>query len=59
MEPEVEDTELKGETRQERRERHGRKKREKIPQHGRGLARVYRDAILKRLKPSQQKTKEG
>jgi len=39
------------ETRQERRERRLRKKREKIPQHGRSLAQVYKDAILKRLKP--------
>jgi len=38
------------ETRQERRERKLRKKREKIPQHGKNLAKVYRDAILKRLK---------
>jgi hypothetical protein len=38
------------ETRQERRERRLRKRREKIPQHGRSLARVYKDAILKRLK---------
>jgi hypothetical protein len=38
-----------GETRQERRERRLRKKRERIPQHGKSLARVYRDAVLKRL----------
>jgi len=38
------------ETRQERREKKLKKKREKIPQHGRGLARIYMDAILKRLK---------
>jgi len=38
------------ETRQERRERRRRKKQEKIPQHGRSLAQVYKDAILKRLK---------
>lgn len=36
------------ETRQERRERRLKKKREKIPQHGKGLARVYRNAMLKR-----------
>ncbi len=40
------------ETKQERRERKLRKKRERVPQHGKGLARVYRDAILKRLKRS-------
>lgn len=38
------------ETRQERRERRRRKERERIPQHGKGLGRVYRDAVLKRLK---------
>ena len=38
------------ETRQERRERRQRKRRERMPQHGKSLARVYRDAILKRLK---------
>jgi len=38
------------ETRQERRERRLRKKREQIPKHGRNLAQIYKDAILKRLK---------
>ena len=38
------------ETRQERRERKLKKKRERIPKHGKNLARVYIDAILKRLK---------
>jgi len=38
------------ETRQERREKRLKKKRERIPQHGRSLARIYMDAILKRLK---------
>ncbi len=37
-------------TKQEQRERRLRKKREKMPQHGRSLARVYKDAVLKRLK---------
>ncbi|MGB2800420.1 MAG: hypothetical protein WBC55_10450 [Dehalococcoidia bacterium] len=37
-------------TRQERREKRRRKERKKIPQHGKSLARVYRDAILKRLR---------
>jgi len=44
------DTNSVKETRQERRERRLRKKRQKMPQHGRSLARVYKDAILKRLK---------
>ena len=38
------------ETRQERREKRLSKKRERMPQHGRSLAKIYRDAILKRLK---------
>ena len=38
------------ETRQERREKKLRKKRERIPQHGRTLGKVYRDAIMKRLR---------
>jgi hypothetical protein len=38
------------ETRQERREKKLKKKRERLPQHGRSLAKIYRDAILKRLK---------
>jgi hypothetical protein len=37
-------------TRQERREERLRKKRKKMPQHGKSLARIYRDAILKRLR---------
>lgn len=38
---------LDNETRQERREKKLQKKRERIQQHGKGLARIYRDAILK------------
>jgi len=37
-------------TRQERREKRLKKKREKIPQHGRSLVKIYKDVILKRLK---------
>jgi hypothetical protein len=37
-------------TRQERREQKLRKKRERIPKHGKNLARIYMDAILKRLR---------
>jgi len=39
-----------GETRQERREQKLRKKRERIPKHGKNLARIYMDAIMKRLR---------
>lgn len=38
------------ETRQERREEKLRKKRERVPKHGKNLARIYRDAILRRLR---------
>jgi hypothetical protein len=38
------------ETRQERRERRLKKKRERMPKHGKNLAKIYIDAILKRLK---------
>ncbi|HEY41365.1 MAG TPA: hypothetical protein G4O18_05850 [Dehalococcoidia bacterium] len=38
------------ETRQERREKKLRKKRERIRKHGKGLASMYRNVILKRLK---------
>ena len=38
------------ETKQERREKKLKKKRERIPQHGKGLAKVYMDAIMKRLR---------
>jgi hypothetical protein len=38
------------ETRQERREKKLKKKRERMPKHGKSLARVYMDAILKRLR---------
>ena len=38
------------ETRQERREKKLKKKRERIPKHGKNLARIYMEAILKRLK---------
>jgi hypothetical protein len=36
--------------RQERRAEKLRKKRERIPKHGQNLAKIYMDAILKRLK---------
>jgi len=38
------------ETRQERREKKLQKKRERIPKHGKNLAKVYMDAITKRLR---------
>jgi hypothetical protein len=39
-----------GETKQERREKKLQKKRERMPKHGKNLAKIYMDAILKRLK---------
>jgi len=38
------------EPRQERREKKLRKKRERIPKHGKGLVEMYRRVILKRLR---------
>ena len=37
-------------TRQERREQKLKKKRERIQKHGKNLAQIYRDAIIRRLK---------
>jgi hypothetical protein len=42
--------ELDNKTRQERRAQKLKKKRERIPQHGKSLLKTYRDAIMKRLK---------
>ena len=42
-----------GDTRQERREKKLRKKKEKIPQHGRSLWQIYRDAIEKRRREKE------
>jgi hypothetical protein len=44
------DADFDGETRQERRERKLRKKKERIAQSGKGLVKIYRDAVLKRMK---------
>jgi hypothetical protein len=43
-------SEHEAETKQERREKKLKKKRERMPQHGKGLAKVYMDAIMKRLR---------
>jgi hypothetical protein len=37
-------------TRQERREQKRQKKRERMQKHGKGLARIYLDAVMKRLR---------
>jgi len=38
------------ETKQERREKKLQRKRERMAKHGKNIARVYMDAIMKRLK---------
>jgi hypothetical protein len=38
------------ETRQERREKKLKKKREHMTKHGKNIARIYMDAIMKRLR---------
>jgi hypothetical protein len=43
-------SEHEAETKQERREKKLKKKRERMPQHGKGLAKIYMDAIMKRLR---------
>jgi hypothetical protein len=42
------------ETRQERREKKLKKKRERMSKHGKNLARIYMDSILKRLRRKQR-----
>jgi len=43
-------SEDKVETRQEHREKKLKKRRERMSQHGKNLAKIYMDAIMKRLK---------
>jgi hypothetical protein len=43
-------TDNEAETKQERREKKLKKRRERMPKHGKNLAKIYMDAILKRLK---------
>lgn len=40
-------------TRQEKREERLRKKKEKIPQHGKTLGKIYKDAVEKRAKEKE------
>ena len=46
------------ETKQERREKKLKKKKERIPQHGRSLATIYKEAILKRLRRGRDVDKQ-
>ncbi len=47
------------ETRQERRERKLTARRERVKKHGRNLARVYKEAILKRINKLRADKKKG
>lgn len=46
-------------TRQERREKKLEKKRERIAKHGKSLARVYKEAILKRINQLRAAKQKG
>jgi hypothetical protein len=48
-----EQNQLAKETKQERRERRRAKEKAKIPQHGKSLAGVYKDAVSKRAKATK------
>lgn len=47
------------ETRQERRERKLAARRERVKKHGRNLAHVYKEAILKRINRLRSDKKKG
>ena len=47
------------ETRQERREEKLRKKKERVKKHGRSLARIYKEAILKQINKLRAEKKKG
>lgn len=44
------DADNRNETRQERRERKLRKKKERIAQHGKSIVKIYQSVVMKRLK---------
>ena len=46
---------LAEETKQERRERRRAKEKAKMPQHGKSLAKVYKDAVSKRTKAKKDR----
>jgi len=48
-----EQNQLAEETKQARRERRRAKEKAKIPQHGKSLARVYKDSVSKRAKTTR------
>jgi len=47
------------ETRQERREKKLQKKQERIAKHGRSLATIYKEAILKRINKLRSEKEKG
>ena len=47
------------ETKQERREKKLQRKREKMSQHGKGLARIYKEVILKRINKLRSDKEKG
>jgi hypothetical protein len=47
------------ETKQERREKKLQKKRERMAKHGKNIAKVYMDAIMKRLSMKGLRKKKG
>ncbi len=44
-------------TKQEKREKRRRKKKDKMAQHGKGIAKIYEDVVLKRVKDDEQDDK--
>jgi hypothetical protein len=50
---------LARETKQERRERRRAKEKEKMLQHGKSLARVYKDAVSKRATTAKSHKQSG
>jgi hypothetical protein len=47
------------ETRQERRDKKLQSKKERIKKSGKGLARVYKEAVLKRIRRLRNEKREG
>jgi len=50
---------LAKETKQARRERQRAKEKAKMPQHGKSLARVYKDAVSKKAKTTKAPKQTG
>ena len=47
------------ETRQERREEKLKKKKERVPQHSRNLAHIYKEAIVKQINKLRGEKQKG